>query len=179
VACHLPTFSLTIFIIEIYWGVVMKRRNIIIGCVALLVVICVGVAAFAYFGTRALTQSPYPIASRPMPTGTDIATLLPAKVGDFIRSDVSDGGADYSDRQSQISITVSIKNSPAEAQASVKAAASTAYGSTGSLLGVDPSFLRQVSGGNARFLYTRGAYLFDVQTTSSEALDKFMNAFAY
>lgn len=157
----------------------MKRRNIILGCVILLVVVCIGAAAFIFLGARALTQPPYPIASRPLPTGTDVTALFPAKVGDFTRSDASQDGADYNAGSAQISVSVSVKNSPAEAQSFVKAASQTTSGSTSYFVGSDPSFLREVSGGNARFLYTRGAYLFDVQSSSSDALDKFMNSFPY
>lgn len=155
----------------------MRRRNIVIGIVAVLIVILMGAAAILL--PRAQAQPPYPIAGRPMPTKSDMNALLPAKVGDFQRGEASPDGADYGDGQSQISITVSIKNSPAEAQASVKAAVSIGSGNRISAVGSDPSYLRAVSGGSARMLYTRGAYLFDVQTTSGEALDKFMNSFPY
>src|SRR5579885_3130922 len=102
----------------------MRARIIVIGVVIVLFVLCMGITAIAYYGTHTLTQPPYPIANRPTPTGTDIAQILPTKVGDFTRGEAGEDGADYSDGQSQVSVAVSIKNSPAQAQASVKAAAS-------------------------------------------------------
>ncbi len=166
----------------------MKLRNVLIGCGIVLVVLCIGGGAVLYFGGKAavnlVTEGPYSIGKRPLPTGQDASTILPQTVGAFKRDgDVAQGAATYSDGTSTVAVAMTVAGSAADAQAAVASAgaATTSENSTNRILitGIDPSYYKVTVGGASQMTYSRGAYLFNVTTTSEAALDKFMGAFPY
>jgi hypothetical protein len=171
----------------------MKMRNILLGCLVVLVILCLGGGAFFYFSGKALvgalTDGPYTVAKRPMPTagGDEVDALLPPKVGNFTRGELTaDNGASttYTDGTNTLQVKAGVYPTAAEAQADMqRIGTETENISQGRLAftgaGFDPSYV-QITGGSApRMAWTRGKYLFDVHGTNQAAIDAFMQAFPY
>jgi len=147
--------------------------------------------------------APYGIESRPMPTGTDLDTLLPKQTGPYERSllersqqrgttatsiDVDGNSvyATYKNGEKEMFIEFSIASAPENAQANWNVVVGDAnegiypsdphYGS----FGTEPSYLKVVNKDGAFFAWTRGGYFITASAKGGESdLDTFMNAYPY
>ena len=128
---------------------------------------------------------PYNLNSRPYPTTTDLAQILPPTLGKFKRSlfsgSLSDFSATYTADVGKIMLSGSQTVSLALAEFSVQQASKTVTGLSNKDLGSgDPSyFLLAPETGPARYVWSHNRWYFDVKATSKAALDEFMKVFKY
>lgn len=148
-------------------------------------------------------SAPYGMEKRPMPSGSDLDTLLPKRVGsykrvmlekseqrgvtpDSISVDGSGVYATYQNGDEEVFVEFSIASSAESAQSSWDVVVGDANGGnypTDPRLGsfrTEPSYLKVVNDNGAFFAWTRGGYFISAHAKSGEAaLDSFMNAFPY
>jgi len=131
------------------------------------------------------------IGSRPAPARETLDMALPPVVGGFSRISTSGNDlriiygsgvtATYSENQARVSVTAAIYGSRTEAQNAVGTAAARQNGNvTASTAGETAYMLAtNLSGGEARLVWNRGVYVYDVQAPSRETLNRFMAHFPY
>jgi hypothetical protein len=169
-----------------------KTRNIVIGCVVLIIVACIGSAVLAAFAGGALgslfTQAvdgPFKIARRPMPSGTVVDNLLPVSVGPFTRAKIEpdpSGGATatYQDGRSVVVVLMTPYASVDDARqavAQVRKETETSGGTRSYAVGMEPSYAYVP--GLGRMAWSRGGYFFDARASNQSDLDRFMEKFPY
>jgi hypothetical protein len=147
--------------------------------------------------------APYGIESRPMPTGTDLETLLPKRVGSYERVMLEqsesrgttadaisvDGNgvyATYRNGNKELFVEFSVASSAEYAQSSWDVVVGDAnegiYPTDPRVASfrTEPSYLKVVSDNGAFFAWTRGGYFITAHAKGGEAdLDAFMNGFPY
>jgi hypothetical protein len=133
---------------------------------------------------------PYGINTRPMPTGTDLDTLLPINVGTFQRdafaagtslpSD-SDLNATYRSGDDEITIGFSIVDDAADAHDAIKTTRDEAKASGIDLSDEAFSVRSETSYFKtpAFISWSRGSYFFYADASDQAALDSFMQHFPY
>ncbi|MBN1964225.1 MAG: hypothetical protein JW910_06240 [Anaerolineae bacterium] len=172
-------------------------RTLLIGCGAMVVTCCActllalaltGGAIGAVIGiVGEIVQGPYDVATRPLPIGSSADDLLPLMIGPYERSAVYEDAdayrVTYSGQGVEIQVRASHYMATSLAQQAVQAVANETENSGASersvATGIDPSYVRIISGSRARMAWNRGPYFFDVQTSSETTLDTFMEAFPY
>jgi len=147
--------------------------------------------------------APYGIEKRPMPTGLELDSLLPKKVGpydrvllekseqrgttaDEIKVDGNSVYATYRSGAQEVFVEFSVASSAEYAQSGwdvVVGDANEGIYPTDPHFGsfrTEPSYLKVVNGDGAYFAWTRGGYFITASAKGGEAaLDAFMNAFPY
>lgn len=137
------------------------------------------------------TEVPYGIASKPMPDGEDVETLLPSQVGSYLREPIrssSNRGPIYANYRSGLS-TVFVELGICGNSGSAKMGLSTAKAETDAEFpGVkhlfvtkgDPAFFRVTTKLGALMAWTRGGYYFSAHAQGGDAdLDAFLSEFPY
>jgi len=136
---------------------------------------------------------PYQIDQRAMPSGEDLETLLPVKVGPFRRGTIDDPDdarntpiyAEYHSDRGEIFVELGVCGDPASAQIAVetsKAETDAEFPDAAQLLSLkaEPSFFKSNTPLGAFMSWTRGRYYFSAHARSGEEdLDRFMEAFPY
>jgi hypothetical protein len=170
----------------------VKFRNILIGC-GVLLVLCIVVSIGGYIvlaptlqaAVKTVTDGPYQIAKRPLPSAEDKDTLLPATVGNFKRGDVTavstQFAATYTNGSETVVATVAIYGTLTAAQDAVKVTHDSDPSLTTVISGLDPSYTSDsITAGKAtKLAYSRGKYFFYFNSPSADSLDKFMQAFPF
>lgn len=146
--------------------------------------------------------APYGIDKKPMPSGTDLETLLPKRVGPYERvllerseqrgtvaDKIEKAGpsvyATYRDGGKEIFVELALNAKAEDAQATLKTAADEALGGIPSSpnaasIGTEPSFATAVDLGPAFIAWTRGEYFFSADAKGGGAdLAAFMNSFPF
>jgi hypothetical protein len=172
-------------------------RNILIGCLVVVMGVCVCVGAFWVVGegviqrllktAETVLQAPYGIATRPIPFNPLKDTLLPPVAGPYSRQLVASQGsghtATYDVNGVWVQVHAAMYPSADDARAQVAAMVAQTENFSGTrtyLTGIATSFVRVYSSdGTARLAYNRDKYFFDVQANSHAALDTFMVSFPY
>jgi hypothetical protein len=150
----------------------------------------VPVRLVAQAGSRHGGGVPFDIDQRPQPQGSDLATLLPLRVGRFIRAPLppdahprpdEDLNTTYTADGDSIFLGFSLPESLADAQAAVTTTRDEAIASkvdvrgAGYRVGKDPSYFK-----TEKFMaWTRGRYFYYVNANRMGALEHFMRAFPY
>jgi hypothetical protein len=169
------------------------RTRIILGFAAvsaIFVIIVMIILLVGLVGSRVIRPAqpagtnPYGVAQRPLPTASQLAELLPDKLGSFKRTSLSgslaDFSATYADGKDVVTIQGSQAVSTRAAQASLSMTASSIGSSGYQQLNADPSFVLQTSEkGTARFVWSHSRWYFDVTAPSKALLDAFMQEFQY
>jgi hypothetical protein len=169
------------------------RTRIILGFAAvsaIFVIIIMIILLVGLVGSRVIqpaqpaSTNPYGIAQRPLPTASQLAELLPDKLGSFKRTSLSgslaDFSASYTDGKDVVTIQGSQAVSTRAAQASLSMTASSMGSSGYQQLNADPSFVLQTrEKGPARFVWSHSRWYFDVTAPSKALLDAFMQEFKY
>lgn len=157
---------------------------------ALFFVLAVFSATALYAGDSSI---PYGIDKRPMPAAKTGEKLLPLKVGDFTRSEL-DGDlaedeevyATYTRGINSVVVTAGLLKTPAEAVDGVKTSAEVLKETypkrkfKAAVLKGDPAYFEATGDGVNFFTWTRGKYVFSVDSARNDAeLTDFMKAFPY
>ena len=170
--------------------------GILIGCgIALLVCLVVGgaavfivgngVAKFAGTAVSSLTNGPFEIGKRPIPSEPAAELLLPATVGDFSRGEVTTNGTKFSTTYTNGSDTITAIantfNSITAAQQAVKAAGTADSSLIIKMTGLEPSYVtNNLSPDQAtKIFYNRGKFEFGFASTSASAYNAFMAKFPF
>jgi len=131
-------------------------------------------------------EIPYGIPDRPMPEGTDLDRLLPARVGAFVREPIQPPGkgmpiyADYRRGPATIFVELGICDDTQDAQGALATAGAETGAADRIVVGKGISCLRTVSGEGAFFAWTRGRYYFSSHAKGGEKdLDEFIQSFPY
>jgi hypothetical protein len=135
--------------------------------------------------------APYAVSKRPLPTGSTVVTVLPSKVGKFVRDSIPQSTAIPSDEDfnttykagnSEVFVGLSRPGSVKDVQEGVRvthqeAVADRSIDRTGERLciGSDMSFYKLKN----FYSWSRGDYFFYAQASDSKALDAFMAAFPH
>ena len=136
---------------------------------------------------------PYQIDQRPMPSGEDLETLLPAQIGTFHRVEMDDPDevsnaqiyAQYRSGGGEIFVELGVCGDPASAQAGVetsKAETGAEFPDAAQLLSLktEPGFFKTNTPLGAFMSWTRGNYYFSAHAKNGEEdLDRIMEAFPY
>jgi hypothetical protein len=134
--------------------------------------------------------TPFGIDKRPMPSGTDLNTLVPVTVGAFRRDSLPPGAKPPSDEDLNVTYKsgadsvffgFSIPEAVADAHEAIKVTREEAIASKVDIkgeqyaVGTDPSYFRAGS-----FMsWSRGRYFFYAKASSPAALESFLRAFPY
>jgi hypothetical protein len=146
------------------------------------------------------THDTFGLATRPMPSGETIDSLLPTRVGEFTRARVNDrfgglrsGGvfAGYRSGEVEVRVLALLRRDAAAAREWVREAGGGEAGQGGSpieSLGTEPSFVLTPAGA----VWSRGPYCFSASANETEgdmplpatgdqvaAFERFMRAFPY
>jgi hypothetical protein len=139
---------------------------------------------------RGAEQAPFSIQERPMPTGTDLAVLLPATVGSFKRDVLppdarlaadEDLNIDYRSGGDTVNFGLSRPESVADAREAIKVSRDEAVASKVPMRGAqyslttDPAYFYV----GDFVAWSRGQYFFYAKANSPAALDRFMSAFPF
>ena len=135
-------------------------------------------------------RTPFSIHARPMPKGEDLNTLLPAKVGSFVRDELPKGAKLASDEDLNItyragshtvSFGISKSDTVEDAREAIKVTRDEAVASKVPMRDAkyspktDPAFFYA-----GDFIsWTRGTYFMYAKATSPQALGQFMAAYPY
>jgi hypothetical protein len=131
-----------------------------------------------------MPEAPYGIAGRPMPDGSNIDKLLPARVGSFARDPIKPPGpgmpiyGNYKRGGATIFMELGIGDNARDADAILE----TAAGETGDTIQKSGSigYFRSVSPDGAFMAWTGGRYYFSAHAQGGEKdLDEFMQAFPF
>jgi hypothetical protein len=170
----------------------LKTRNLLIGCAVILVAGCIAsVVLAAVMGGilgaifSPVTESPFRIGQRPLPSGNVVDVLLPLQVGPFTRISITQepsGGATarYQDGRSLVVVTMMLYNSidgARQAVAQVRAETESSNSARSYAVGKEPSYAYVP--GLGRMAWSRREYFYDVHAADQRDLERFMEKFPY
>jgi hypothetical protein len=136
------------------------------------------------------TEPPFSIHKRPMPSGQDLAVLLPAEVGIFKRDALPEGARlaadedlniDYRAEGETVNVGLSKPESVEDAREAIKVSREEAMSSRIPVrdarysLKTDPAYFHV----GDFIAWSRGQYFFYAKASSPAALDRFMSAFPF
>jgi hypothetical protein len=147
-------------------------------------------ASSATVASAAESAAPFGIDKRPMPSGSNLETLLPAKVGAFAREPLSkdlklksdeDVNVTYRAGNDSIDVGLSKPESIADARDAIEVTRDEAVQSKVPMKGARTSLKTDPAYFHAHdfISWTRGTYFFYAKASSPEALARFMAAFPY
>jgi hypothetical protein len=151
-----------------------------------------GVAGMLFVLPAAAKEAspPFSIHTRPMPTGEDLATLLPSKVGTFTRDELPKGAKLKSDEdlnvtyrsgKDTVNFGLSKPETVEDARDAVKVSRDEAVASKVPMrdarysIKTDPAYFQA----GDFIAWTRGSYFMYAKASSAEALTRFMAAFPH
>lgn len=133
---------------------------------------------------------PFDLDKRPMPSGSDLETLLPRVVGTFKRPPLAPGlepptnqdlNVTYTSGSDSVNVGFSMPEKPEYAHDAIQLAKDEATGGEALhdtdqyVVGKEPSYFR-----TADFIaWSRGRYFYYAKASSAAALEAFMKAFPY
>jgi hypothetical protein len=149
-------------------------------------------SVFLWFGVaaRGAEEPPFSINKRPMPSGSDLAILLPAVVGEFKRDALpgdarlaadEDLNIDYRSGGDTVNFGLSKPESLADAREAIKVSRDEAVASKVPMrdakysLTTDPAYFYV----GDFVAWSRGQYFFYAKANSPAALTRFMSAFPF
>jgi len=147
-------------------------------------------SSLAIVSAAADGAAPFGIDKRPMPSGANLDTLLPAKVGAFARDPLAkdlklksdeDVNVTYRAGKDSIDVGLSKPDSIADARDAIQVTRDEAVQSKVPMAGsrtslkTDPAYFHA----HDFISWSRGTYFFYVKASSPESLAKFMAAFPY
>ena len=170
--------------------------GILIGC-GISVLLClvvggitafvVGNSAVKVFGTAAsaLTNGPYGISQRRLPSEPAASSLLPETVGDFTRGDITTNDntfqAVYTSPSGTIKATAVVFDSLTLAQNAVRAAHTADPSLDVQITGTDPSYVTNsiLPDQATKIFYSRGKYEFGFIGSSASVFNSFITQFPF
>ncbi|KAA6441839.1 hypothetical protein FEM33_00805 [Dyadobacter flavalbus] len=135
---------------------------------------------------------PYHVDQRSEPKGSGFNTLIPEKVGDFIRMEYQDpkpgqdGEALYKSKDGEVFMLFSRQDNPDDVKEVMKVIMDEvhmhiAHAISQINLETDPAYIHLIGPKIAFFAWNRGLYCFSADSTSGNesVLNKFMDSFPY